>query len=208
MHSSTHYWDLSTTLGLMAAYPPSQSRTLSATAVPPPPIYSPGWTLSTGWTVLCSAASHAPPAIRCPGEYMLCTGSTVAGAGAASQPTHPWTLSAALGSALAHPSIHGRLPMALSSTTHVRRPTPPSAVRTSSRCTYPPPLLSRPASPIQSGDTRVCPPHRHMVDVSLVPVQEPRERCRRWERREGFQRLCANAFLLDALRGLDDVAGW
>ena len=47
-----------------------------------------------------------------------------------------------------------------------------------------------------------------MVDVSLVPVQEPRERCRRWERREGFQRLCANAFLLDTLRGLlDDVAG-
>src|SRR6266404_7300345 len=90
------------------------------------------------------------------------------------------TLAAPMPVGLAPPrrsSTHGRAPTGVNPTTEVRLTTPP--VFPTSLISPPTPNPThRPSSPTQLPRPQVCAPHRRMLDVSLVPVQEPRKRSR------------------------------
>ena len=73
------------------------------------------------------------------------------------------------------PTLGSGLACSRSSTTqHVRLPTDPLSPRKNSPASrnFHPSF----ASPTQLSRLRVCAPRRRLLDVSLVPVQEPRER--------------------------------
>jgi len=87
-------------------------------------------------------------------------------------------LSPTLGSALAEDVPSSRLSPTLGSAlarspTHVRLPTAPFSPRQDARNFHP-----TFASPTQFSRLWACAPRRRLLDVSLVPVQEPRERSR------------------------------